>query len=625
MANPFVFGAAGFASYEDATFPGQAFGGFDDVLMDSTMPYIDLSPSSSTAYALFAANLATPAPNHTPLRPTLGIPPVPPPSHKRFASPISSIGLSTARALSPLAETESHFDGYDSFPRTPPDTALRSPFHAPLVLDPFSTAHAHQFASMGTNFVKPSDVNPVLQSEYSESDNGTIDFLAHPVYSFDSYAVHTAHHDVEPAQSAMELSFAVRQSGPQQPPSRIQEEIEVPTQYPPLKEEDTGSDDEASFKRPADDDADGEYQPSKRQRASTRPARRAAVKPAAPSPARPRRKGANNPAPTFRTLPAAASRTHLACPTCSKSTFTSQADLDAHIKKQHPLRAFNCVFDFAGCETTFAKKNEWKRHVATQHLLLNYWRCPEGACAHSPEESPSHTHTHTPPPNGSIFNRKDLFTQHLKRMHAPKEIKDLLHPTPTSTSTKKPKHTPAQAALLATWDLHVRTLQSTAVHPRCALPTRMRCPVPGCAEPAFCGADAWDQRMEHVARHMEAFHHPPSSSSATGKAAAAAGKNNNNKKVVFGGAGDVTLVEWASRADVAIIEPAEEGWVLKSPLKRGPGGCVVVTAPVLQQQQQQQTRPEPGGEIVVWGGGEEDDDEEGEEEEEVDAEGEEDD
>ena len=96
------------------------------------------------------------------------------------------------------------------------------------------------------------------------------------------------------------------------------------------------------------------------------------------------------------------------------------------------------------------------------------------------------------------------------------------------------------------------------------------------------------------------------------------------KKVVFGGEGDETLVEWASRADVAIIEPAGggEGWVLKSPLKRGPGGCVVVTAPVQQQQQTQQQQQHTQGEIVVWGGGEVEEEDEGEEE---DAEGEEDD
>ena len=66
---------------------------------------------------------------------------------------------------------------------------------------------------------------------------------------------------------------------------------------------------------------------------------------------------------------------------------------------------------------------------------------------------PSHIPTHTAPPNRSIFNRKDLFTQHLKRMHT--EIKDLLNATGANTinsskkpSFHKPKPTPAAVALL---------------------------------------------------------------------------------------------------------------------------------------------------------------------------------
>ena len=267
---------------------------------------------------------------------------------------------------------------------------------------------------------------------------------------------------------------------------------------------------------------------------------------------------ASNPAPSTTALP---------------QRLPKLADTDPTLEQQRDAPAFDCIFRFAGCEAVFVKKNEWKRHVATQHLLLNYWRCPEGACAAA--ESSSHTPTHTAPPNGSIFNRKDLFTQHLKRMHAPKEIKDLLNATGANTtnSSKKPsshksKPTPAAAALLADWDLRVSAIQATAKYPRCALPNHMRCPVPECAELAFRGADAWDQRMEHVARHMVP-HSKGGSSAATGE------------KVVFGGESDTTLVDWASGSDVAIIEHGEDGgWVLKTPLKRLPGGSVVVTTPV---------------------------------------------
>lgn len=76
--------------------------------------------------------------------------------------------------------------------------------------------------------------------------------------------------------------------------------------------------------------------------------------------------------------------------------------------------------------------------------------------------------------------------------------------------------------------------------------------------------------MEHLAKHMDR--------------AAQGGEG----RVVFGGPGDDTLVEWAAREDVAIIVPKNDAgdqdgegeWVLKAPLKRGPGGNVVVLAPV---------------------------------------------
>ncbi len=229
-------------------------------------------------------------------------------------------------------------------------------------------------------------------------------------------------------------------------------------------------------------------------------------------------------------------------------------------KRDAPVCGYNCVFDFAGCERTFARKNEWKRHVAIQHLLLNYWRCPRGACA-----------TAEPAP---IFNRKDLFTQHLKRMHAPKEIKDLLNNTNTNTtnSSKKPSsHKPeliAAAEALAKWNTHVQILQSTAIQQRCTLPDSMRCPAPECAATEFSGAGGWDQRMEHIARHMV----PPSEGGSSARA---------SEKVVFGGKSDETLVNWASRPDVAIIKSTKEGvWVLRSPLERILDGSVVVTAHV---------------------------------------------
>ncbi|KAL2255867.1 hypothetical protein VTK26DRAFT_2562 [Humicola hyalothermophila] len=144
----------------------------------------------------------------------------------------------------------------------------------------------------------------------------------------------------------------------------------------------------------------------------------------------------------------------------------------------------------------------------------------------------------------------------------------------------------------------------------------MRCPARACGA-VFRGADAWNQRMEHVAKHLE--RHAAACASAGGGEKDGVGREKEGEKekerVVFGGDGDETLVRWAARPDVAIIAPApatatataqggDEGvaggrWVLNDMLKRGPGGNVVVLAPVST------SLSPPGGEKEGAGAGEE--------------------
>ncbi len=107
-----------------------------------------------------------------------------------------------------------------------------------------------------------------------------------------------------------------------------------------------------------------------------------------------------------------------------------------------PASLRKCIFNFAGCKTTFDEERHWKRHVETQHLLLDYWRCTAGACANHP--------------NGAIFNRKDLFTQHLLRVHAPKHLKSLLHP-PTDNK-KRNNNTAKSTPQLTEWDTPLKTV-----------------------------------------------------------------------------------------------------------------------------------------------------------------------
>ncbi|KAK4156256.1 zinc finger protein ZIC 5 [Chaetomidium leptoderma] len=561
----------------------------------------------------FVADISKRAPAQPPIRAAMGISSVPRPTRARFESPFSSIEApsSTSAHSPPRADSESHYDGA---PPTPPDTFL-SPYQSQLPLD--HIAYDVQFRSMGPAYVNPSDVNPNPQSEYGESENDAADFnLFQLGQSLDS---HASHRDAEPVQSTIIYDFANMRASPDQ---MVHEGNEASSQYPPLsKEEDTGSDDEVLAQRQSSDDTDGDYQPNKRQKTSPRAPARRGLNPntnTASSPSRRTRNGANK-AAISRALHSSSSSTNPrappACPDCPKLNFASQPDRDAHIKKKH-YRPFNCVFDFAGCASTFASKNEWKRHVSTQHLLLHYWVCTEGTCAKAADDSHSRGGGGAAAPNGAIFNRKDLFTQHLQRMHAPKKVKDnrlsLLSTTTTTTATSSKKRTASgrntktKTTITTTdptttaWEARVRDLQATAMRARCHLPTRMACPLRGCDQPPFHGADAWNQRMEHVAKHMD----DPSSSSA----AAAAATLPPKKVVVFGGVGDESLVEWASRRDVAIIEPrVGGGWVLRETLKRGPGGNVVVLAPVQLQQQQQQGFA--GGAAIAHG--EEEEEEEG--------------
>ncbi|ETN37272.1 uncharacterized protein HMPREF1541_08263 [Cyphellophora europaea CBS 101466] len=80
--------------------------------------------------------------------------------------------------------------------------------------------------------------------------------------------------------------------------------------------------------------------------------------------------------------------------------------------RQSPLP---CPFHHFGCLSVFPSKNEWKRHTLSQHLRLGYYRCNEGACA---LDHPSNI---TKIRGYNDFNRKDLFTQHCRRMHKPAE------------------------------------------------------------------------------------------------------------------------------------------------------------------------------------------------------------
>lgn len=175
-----------------------------------------------------------------------------------------------------------------------------------------------------------------------------------------------------------------------------------------------------------------------------------------------------------RFLQQAPSKQDTRCSFCSHEPFKDSSSLRKHVAAAH-TRPFPCAFSFAGCNSTFGSKNEWKRHIASQHLCLTYYRC--SSCPSSTAEG-----------KGNEFNRKDLFTQHLRRMHAPFSIKKSI--------------AKGEGKMQAEWDTHVKDMQQSCLVTRRLPPQRSACPKPDC-QSAFEGPGSWDEWTEHVGRHME--------------------------------------------------------------------------------------------------------------------------
>ncbi|KAJ5801933.1 uncharacterized protein N7503_004383 [Penicillium pulvis] len=165
-------------------------------------------------------------------------------------------------------------------------------------------------------------------------------------------------------------------------------------------------------------------------------------------------------------------------------------------------RTFVCSFASYGCESTFVSKNEWKRHVTSQHLQLGFYRCDVGKCGayhrHASTTLPTSTSTPTPqstvsgrgctplPGQPNDFNRKDLFTQHHRRMHAP-----WLQSGGRRAPTEE-EHSAFEASLE---EIRQRCWQGLRTPP-----LQSHC---GFCKEVFSGEGSWDVRMEHIGRHFE--------------------------------------------------------------------------------------------------------------------------
>lgn len=150
----------------------------------------------------------------------------------------------------------------------------------------------------------------------------------------------------------------------------------------------------------------------------------------------------------------------------AKETTTSSSFVAANRERE---KTYSCSFKQYGCESTFSTKNEWKRHFASQHLKLEYYRCDLKGC-NAASKGPND------------FNRKDLFTQHLRRMHAP------------WTGRKSAPTTAEKAEFEATLDEHAR---------RCVRLLRAPPAKTSCAECNNIIFTDWSKRMEHMSQHYE--------------------------------------------------------------------------------------------------------------------------
>jgi hypothetical protein len=222
---------------------------------------------------------------------------------------------------------------------------------------------------------------------------------------------------------------------------------------------------------PEDPASDSEYSPS-----SSRSGKRRRSTASSSSSSRTPKRRAYARKNSYATSPTACTKSekkHRRISKASHSPIDSNAPTDFR-------RPFPCPLAVYGCKSDFVSKNEWKRHVSTQHIKLGYWRCDLCPPTVDPNDNDALYH--------NDFNRKDLFTQHLRRMHAAPKDKSSSSSSPHSqreypvTEDNLPEH-----------------------QTRCNRRLRDPPQYSGClfCHRTFDGANSWDERIEHVGRHLE--------------------------------------------------------------------------------------------------------------------------
>ncbi len=149
---------------------------------------------------------------------------------------------------------------------------------------------------------------------------------------------------------------------------------------------------------------------------------------------------------------------NLASPLQSNSKTTTVRTLQPRtpVGEYHAMGKFICPFARYGCGVTSHYKQDWKRHVAVQHLRLGFYRCDIQNCTEL----------------DSTFRRSDAFTDHRRRIHG--------------------------EALALPEDVR-RDIEARCWIKKRDPPNRSTC---GFCGRFFAGEQCWDSRMMHVGRHF---------------------------------------------------------------------------------------------------------------------------
>lgn len=377
-----------------------------------------------------------------------------------------------------------------------------------------------------------------------------------------------------------------------------------------------GLDEEEEDSVPQDNDSDSDYQMRPQKSKSTRnmPVKNPR------SPPHKRKSSTNSTQGSYRVQKRSnssttASTAHSRRPSKSKSRrkgpiFSTSLSSSTTQPISKADRTFPCTFHHFGCPAEFPNKNEWKRHVACQHLQLGYYRCDLDGCnpdnlppsasnsrRQSSQTANKTSKSETPDQEGTEkeivviyndFNRKDLFTQHCRRMHGPSRNSALC------SSTNKKGTCVATKEDEASFERQLDSIRRRCWSIRRKAPARSSC---GFCDQVFDASyytttanspaamngeveqgpeeKAWEERMEHVGRHYEKD--------------ARARKETEEL--------DEDLVKWGLETGVFYMLTDSRPWLVSAEVPRDEDGYGKVTAE--DDEKAKKARRQPSRTVVV--------------------------